>query len=140
MREALASSPYEARAIEVLRLALDAPGAEAEGIVAMRGDAVIGVAVYGELAGAVGAGRLHLVAVAPGARGQGVGSALVAHAARALRERGARFLLAEVPDDPHVLGDYWALLVACGFFEESRVADFYRDGIALAFLRRALTP
>ncbi|MBX6333415.1 MAG: hypothetical protein IRY91_16325, partial [Gemmatimonadaceae bacterium] len=53
MHEALAASPYEARAIEVLRLALDAPGAEAEGIVATRGDAVIGVAVYGELAGAV---------------------------------------------------------------------------------------
>jgi ribosomal protein S18 acetylase RimI-like enzyme len=94
--------------------------------------------VFGTFAGAAGAGRLHLVAVDERARGRGLGAALLAAASDVLRAEGARFLLAEVADDPPVLGDYWAFLAEQGFREESRVEDLVRDGVALAFLRREL--
>jgi len=50
---------------------------------------------------------------------------------------GARFLLAEMPDDP-ALGTVFALLREHGFREEARVPDFYREGVALTFLRLEL--
>ena len=57
---------------------------------------------------------------------------------RAVCEVGARrrraFLLAEMPDDP-ALGTVLALLREHGFREEARVPDFYREGVALTFLR-----
>ena len=56
-----------------------------------------------------------------------------------LEDRDARFMLAELPDDPRELGGSRDFLEALGFHEESRVDDFYRDGIALAFMRRELS-
>jgi hypothetical protein len=52
----------------------------------------------------------------------------------ASRAAGARYLLAEMPDDP-ALGTVLALLRDHGFREEARVPDFYREGVALTFLR-----
>jgi hypothetical protein len=57
--------------------------------------------------------------------------------ATAARDSGARFLLAEVPDDP-AMGAILTLLESHGFVEEARVPDFYRDGVALRFLERRL--
>ena len=50
------------------------------------------------------------------------------------RAFGARYVLAEMPDDP-ALGTVLALLREHGFREEARVPDFYREGVALTFLR-----
>jgi len=46
-------------------------------------------------------------------------------------------MLAELPDDP-AIGSVLTLLRDHGFEEEARVPDFYRDGVALTFLRLPL--
>ncbi len=51
-----------------------------------------------------------------------------------LAERGARFVLAELPDDTP-LAPIRELLHRCGFSEEARVPDYFADGVALTFLR-----
>jgi hypothetical protein len=55
----------------------------------------------------------------------------------AMRQAGAKFLLAEMPDDP-AIGTVLSLLKHHGFREEARVPDFFRDGVALSFLRLTL--
>jgi GNAT superfamily N-acetyltransferase len=140
VHRAIGGSRYEPRALELLRDAALAPGAEHRGLLVEHAGAPAGVAIYGWVAGASGVGRLYLVAVAEPVRGCGIARTLITALARELARDGARFLLAEVPDDPEILGDYWALLAACAFREESRVADLVQDGVALAFLRRELRP
>jgi ribosomal protein S18 acetylase RimI-like enzyme len=63
-----------------------------------------------------------------------VGGRLMRAVSDASRAAGARYLLAEMPDDP-ALGTVLALLRDHGFREEARVPDFYREGVALTFLR-----
>jgi hypothetical protein len=55
----------------------------------------------------------------------------------AIRELGGRLLLAELPADS-ALGRTLTLLRSNGFKEEGRVRDYFRDGVALLFLRRDL--
>ena len=128
---------YAERALEVLDAAVRG-SAEYRVVVAESGGTPVGVLVYGTTAGAVGAGALYGIAVAERWRRRGTGAELVRHGAEALRAGGARFALAEVPDDESAVGDVLGLLAAAGFREESRVPDFYRDGVALLFLRREL--
>jgi hypothetical protein len=66
-----------------------------------------------------------------------VGARLMQAVAAAARDAGARFLLAELPDDP-AIGAVVALLRDNGFYEDARVPDFFRDGVALTFLRMNL--
>jgi hypothetical protein len=42
-----------------------------------------------------------------------------------------------MPDDP-AIGAVLTLMREHGFREEARVPDFFREGVALAFLRREL--
>lgn len=135
---ALGLSSYAAGALESLELAVRAPGAEARAVGALHGETLEGVAVFGEFAGAVGAARLHLVVVDEGARRSGVGRALVEAAVAHARNEASRFVLAEVPDDARALPGAREFLAALGFREESRVEDFFRDGVALTFVRRDL--
>ncbi|MEJ7809604.1 MAG: GNAT family N-acetyltransferase [Gemmatimonadaceae bacterium] len=142
LRDAFVGTPYLPRALEMLEEALEealgGTSREALAIVAAgAGGAVVGLAAYGETAGAVGAGRLHLIAVTASTRRRGVGARLVHAVARDLGESGARFIIAELPDDSR-LAPGRELLLRCGFGEEARVPDFYADGVALAFFRRAL--
>ncbi|HEX6535985.1 MAG TPA: GNAT family N-acetyltransferase [Gemmatimonadaceae bacterium] len=138
VREAAGGTRYEQGAVEALTAAVLTPGVEARATGAFRDGSLAGVLVHGEFAGAIGAGRLHVVTVAAPWRAGGIGHALVGHAARELRARGARFVLAEVADDAPALGAYRAFLARCGFREESRVADLVADGVALTFLRQDL--
>jgi ribosomal protein S18 acetylase RimI-like enzyme len=55
----------------------------------------------------------------------------------AMRDDGARVVVAELPAD-EVIGDALTLLRANGFRQTGRIADYYRDGVALLFLRREL--
>jgi ribosomal protein S18 acetylase RimI-like enzyme len=135
---ALHDTRYVAGALDALRSAVHAPGADGRALAGMSGDDIDGIVVFGIFGGTSGAGRLHFVAVEHHARRAGVGRALVDAAIDALRTENARFVLAELPDDPHALPDAHRFLHALGFTQESRVEDFYREGIALAFLRREL--
>ncbi|MEP7345232.1 MAG: GNAT family N-acetyltransferase [Gemmatimonadaceae bacterium] len=99
--------------------------------------AVTGMVLFGIVPGTLGAGRVRGVAVAPLARRRGVGRALLTAAVQALEERGARFALVELPDEP-AMRFLAALLEACGFAEESRAADLVRDGVAMRYMRRDL--
>jgi len=80
---------------------------------------------------------VHTAILAPGIDIEEVGLRLMDAVATAVRGSGADFLLAEMPDDP-ALGTTLALLRQHGFRDEARVPDFFRDGVALTFLRRAL--
>ncbi len=66
------------------------------------------------------------VAVAPAARRRGVGSALVRHAAREGRRRGARSLFLEVSAANAAA---WRLYSAAGFVEIGRRRRYYTGGI-----------
>jgi len=132
-----ARHPYAERALELLEAAA-ARGTEYHAAVAAHDGDAVGVVVYGMTAGASGAGALYGIAVVEAWRRRGVGSALVRHAADDLRALGARFVLAEVPEDPLALSAVLALLATAGFRAEARVADFYRDGVGMVFMRREL--
>lgn len=133
----LGVTPYIDRALEVLELAERGNDPEHRAIVIARDGTVAGLALYGTIAGSEGAARLHTAALAPGVEADDVGRRLVRAVAGAARSSGARFLLAELADDP-ALGTLASLLREQGFAEDARVPDYYRDGIALTFLRLAL--
>jgi ribosomal protein S18 acetylase RimI-like enzyme len=135
---ALRDTRYLTGALDALRSAVHAPGADGRALASMSGDTVEGVIVFGIFGGTRGAGRLHFVTVERRARRTGVARALVNVAIETLVGDNARFVLAELPDDPHELPNARDFLHALGFTQESRVEDFYRDGIALSFLRREL--
>lgn len=116
-----------------LRLAFEARSSEARAAVAERNGEVIGFALYGDVAGSAGTARMHFISVAASARLRAVGRSLCAAAVADLVAGGARLVIAEVPDDP-VLVSGRALLTRCGFAEEARVPDYYRDGVALLIL------
>jgi GNAT superfamily N-acetyltransferase len=113
-----------------------APSDEQRALAADVDGELAAVAVFGEYAGAAGAGRLQLVAVGPPHRRHGIGSLLVERVTSELRARGARFILAELPEERPALDDYFAFLRARGFVEESRIPDFHREGAALVILVR----
>ena len=143
--ERLARSAVEGRwwaelAETALRLAFgESASREAWALVAPDDDSggVRAVAVVGFVAGAVGTARVHLVAVAAAHRGRTEGRAVVARAVAHLRLRGARLVVAELPDDGSdaALAAGRRVLERCGFVEVARVRDLYRDGVDLVVMR-----
>jgi GNAT superfamily N-acetyltransferase len=133
----LGVTPYIDRALEVLGLAERGGDPEHRGIVIARDGTVAGLALFGAIAGATDGARLYTAVLAPGVEANDVGARLMQAVVDAARETGARFLVAELPDDPAV-GSVLALLRDNGFREDARVPDFFRDGVALSFLRLAL--
>ena len=131
-----AHNPYARRARDLLDSVT--PAGEYQALVCARQAEVLGTALFGLVAGAEAAGVIHAVTVHPGYRRRGIGHALVDAVTEALRQRGARFALVELPDDPAVLPGLRDVLVHEGYDEVARVPDLYRDGVALAFLRRTL--
>jgi ribosomal protein S18 acetylase RimI-like enzyme len=98
---------------------------------------VVGVVVFGAIAGSLGAGRVQLIVVSRSSRRSGIASALIERALDVLAAERMRAAFVELPDDP-ALSAATRLLVRCGFRIEARVADHFRDGIDLAVLRRDL--
>ena len=134
---ALGVTPYIDRALEVLQLAERGNDPEHRALVIARDGTVAALALFGTIAGTEHGAKLHTAVLAPGVRAEEIGPQLMNAVIAALRETGARFLLAEMPDDP-AIGNILTLLRHLGFKEDAHVPDFYRDGIALSFLRLAL--
>ena len=131
-----AGTPYVEVPRYFLRLALEGRTAESRCIVAERDGEVLGFALYGDVAGAVGTGRIHFIGVTASSRLNAVGVSLCDAAVNDLAAGGARTVIAEVPDDPLLVSGR-ALLARSGFMEVGRVPDYYRDRIALIILARA---
>lgn len=140
LRHSLPALSQLAPLLSVLELAVLAPDDEQRALVAEVDGSVAAIAVYGEFAGAAGAGRLHLVAVDQHHRRRGIGTLLVERVLGELGARPTRFILAELPEERPALDGYFAFLRASGFTEESRVPDFYRDGVAMVMMRREAGP
>ena len=96
-----------------------------------------GVGVYGLVAGTVGTAALYAVVVAKTAWQAGTGRAIMAHIVTDLTSRGVRLVVAELPGHESLSG-YRLLLEEEGFVEESRVDDYYEDGIPLVQYRLEL--
>ena len=134
---ALGVTPYIDRALEVLELAERGNDPEHRALLIARDGTVAALALFGTIAGTANGVRVHTAVLAPGIEVEDVGLRLMDAVAAAARSSGAGFLLAELPDDP-ALGTTLALLRQHGFREEGRVPDFYREGVALSFLRRSI--
>lgn len=134
---ALGITPYIDRALEVLELAERGNDPEHRALVIARDGTVAALALFGTIAGTAHGARVHTAVLAPGVDIEDVGMRLMDAVANAVRGSGAAFLLAELPDDP-ALGTTLALLRQSGFRDEARVPDFFREGVALSFLRRSV--
>src|SRR5262249_38781829 len=124
------------RAHEAIALALGGDDREYRALVARRRRQIRAVACYGDLLGSDNVMELHVFALAsPGERD--VARELLGAVDDAARAAGARFIFAELPDHG-TLGSTYTALHAAGYREETRIADYVRDGVALVFLRRTL--
>lgn len=113
---------------ELLKAAVDDPTGEYRACVAERDGEIVGFGVYGMIAGTVGTGAIHGVLVAARSRRAGIGLRILLHIAQDLADGGARMIVAEMPGEATVM-KYRALLIAYGFMEETRIDDYYGDGI-----------
>lgn len=133
----VAGTPYATVVEYFLRLAADGNENESRAIVAERAGEIVGLGLFGEVAGAIQAGRVHFVSVTASARLHAIGVGLCEAAVADLVSAGARLIIAELPDEP-LLSPGRALLARCGFSETARVADYFRDGVDLIILQRAI--
>jgi L-amino acid N-acyltransferase YncA len=134
---ALGVTPYVDRAIELLDEAARGNGSEARALVIERDGTLAGLVLFGEVAGTQGAAKLHALLLDRGVNADDVGGRLIQAAVSDAAAAGARLLVAELPDDP-AMGVVPSVLLHNGFREEARIPDFFRDGVALVFMRREL--
>ena len=97
---------------------------------------MVGFALFGEVAGSVGTGRIHFVSVSASSRLNSLGVQLCEAVVSDVTDAGSRLVIAEMPDDP-ILVSGRALLARCGFTEVGRVPDYYRYGVAIDILARS---
>jgi ribosomal protein S18 acetylase RimI-like enzyme len=90
-------------------------------------NAPCGYVSFGMDAVASGAGEIYWIIVAPGARGSGVGAALMKRAEAALGEKGARIAVVETSGIPSY-EEIRRFYVRVGYREEARVVDYFAPG------------
>ena len=133
----LPKNPWMDRTAEQLTEAVRKPKGGLSACVAVREGEIVGFGVYGIVAGTVGSGMIHAILVAPRSRRAGIGLKILEYATADLASRRMRVIFAEMPADPYLVR-YRALLLSYGFFEETRIDDYYRDGVPQIVSRRDL--
>ena len=127
----LGGTRYEARVREQLDVALSFEDPEYMALLAAAPDSdhLVGLSMFGAVAGAQHVTRLHALL------GDDAGTcAALAMALRTVAsDSGERMVVAEMPDDV-VFRDPIEALRDSGFDEEGRVNDFVTDGVGLRFL------
>lgn len=131
----LGVTPYIDRAIEILTLAERGDDPEHRAYVVARDKTVVGLALFGSIAGTEAGFKMHGLAIE--SRETDVGDRLVDAVATAVVEAQGRFMIAELADEP-AQATTIALLRSNGFAEVGRIPDYYRDGVPLTILRRDL--
>jgi hypothetical protein len=96
---------------------------------------VAALALFGPIAGTDRSWKLYSLLLAERIDPRRVGGPMVAALVGKVQREGGRLLVAELPADP-AIGKVLSLLRAMGFKQEGRIPDFFRDEVALLFLRR----
>jgi ribosomal protein S18 acetylase RimI-like enzyme len=133
---ALGVTPYLDRVIELVASA-ERGDSESRALIIERDGTVAALALFGPVAGAAGAWHLSMVLLAPRVEASEAGVAIIEAVLKAAKTEGARLVIAELPADA-ALGRSLSLLRSNGFRQEGRIPDYYRDGVALLFLRHDL--
>jgi ribosomal protein S18 acetylase RimI-like enzyme len=128
---------YASSAHSALETAIADSDPDARAAIAVARDEVIGLILYGAIAGAIGTGRVQFVITADSHRRRGIATRLLEEAVMHLTTEGARVVFVELPDEPDLAGGRH-LLLRNGFRVEASVTDYFRDGVDLAILRRDL--
>ncbi len=127
----LGGTRYEARVLEQLEIALSFEDPEYMALLAAApgSDHLLGLAMFGAVAGAERVTRLHTLL----GDDEATCEVLVSAVRTLASESGERLVVAEMPDDP-VFRRAVVTLRQSGFREEARVDDFVADGLGLRFL------
>ena len=133
VERALAGTVYLNRTLELLEHAAEGD-VETRALIA--GEAVNAIVLFGAVAGAEGTWQIRMMCVTEDLQ-RHAGRPFMDAFLAVVRKEGARVVVAELPADD-VIGDALTLLRANGFRQTGKVADYYRDGVALLFLRREL--
>ena len=133
---ALDGTSHIARAREVLEISLGRHDREHRALVAERSGRIVGVVCHGDLIGAERVARLHFLALAS-TNEREAARELIRAVDAAASSAGARFVFTELADEPPAAATFAALREA-DYREETRIADYVRDGVALVFLKRSL--
>jgi hypothetical protein len=132
----IGATAYAARAHEVLD---EAFGGDPQWrtLGTRRVDRFEALAVFGPVAGANGAWRMPVLIFSSPVVQRAIADPLIDAMVQIARREGARMLIAELPADA-VIGISLTALRANGFRQEGKIPDYYRDGVALLFLRREM--
>ncbi len=88
---------------------------------------LLGYTCFGPIPGSLHSCDLYWIAVDPKAQGRGLGQELLAGSERLMAERGARRIYADTSSRPQYESTR-AFYLACGYFQEALLADFYAPG------------
>ena len=116
----------------------DAQAPDYEFTGAFDGDRLVGYACTGPTPATEGTFDLYWLAVDAAAQGKGIGTTLVRHVERELRDRGARMLLVETSSRPDY-SNTRAFYARCGYIEAARIRDFYAPADDRIMLTTRLT-
>lgn len=94
----------------------------------------VGVGVYGSVAGTVGTAAVQAIVTGTDPGSGSVALAILGYILDLLKRHGTRLATAELPEVSS-LNHYRLLLQACGFVQESRIEDYYSDGVSLLHYR-----
>jgi hypothetical protein len=130
----LGVTPYIDREMELVALA-ERGDPEVRALVIERDGTVAALAMFGPVAGAQNTWKLYSLLLAERVDPRQVGGAMIEAVIAAVKAAHGRLLTAELPADPAV-GKVLSLLRTLGFKQEGRIPDFFRDDVALLFLRR----
>ena len=133
---ALGVTPYVDRALELLKAA-ERADPETRALIIERDGTVAALALFGPVAGAQNTWKLDALLLSERVEPRDLGRALLDAVVAAATNEAGRLLTAELPADP-ALGRTLSLLRANRFTQDGKIPDYFRDGVALLFLRREL--
>ena len=136
MLAALGVTPYVDRVLELLKAA-EQGDPETRALIIERDGTVAALALYGPVAGAQNTWKLDTMLLSERVESTDVGRALLDAVVAAATASGGRLLTAELPADP-VIGRTLSLLRANGFKQDGKIPNYFRENVALLFLRREL--
>jgi hypothetical protein len=132
----LGITPYVDRVLELLAEA-ERGDSDTRALAMERDGTYAALALFGEVTPSNRVWKLHTLLLSERVDAREVGGGLLDAIVERIRILDARYLVAELPADP-VYGRTLTLLRASSFRQEGRIPDFYRDGVALLFLKRAV--